>query len=878
MCAAQTPARHLRESFRRTVSIPRPTHTHTCRLICIPRSPLFIIVKETNHIVGFATALLFAAGSVAGETIFDFADPASAFILESGKYVEPAEAAKQLEAKTDGLHVHLDAAKMKPAPPWCTLTVPDRLSKARPWLGQGVVLVMRKDPFRRVTKAMAVNLTDRDGETFQFLPRKIKTNLADGTVSCSFAFTEAGHGRPWGGGTKANGRMDAPVRLTAINAHYSHDSGEGEVVFVRLEEEAQAAKVARPVRSVEPISVDTTYPGAAPFPGAKALTFTVSPAFRGTATLVLSYDSSGNAMQGAMTNLTASTTDGTLRFPCDLPRLSQFQFVGLEFKPSAESPKGPWKIVRAEGTFEQTSAEAFRLDVETGNFLHVVRAEKASERPVVTIRNPAETPQTWGTTLRFADVFDRRFEIPFDRTLAPGETVRIPVPWPLPAKGMWYLTADVRGADGSTMAHESRFAFIDLHERTPIVDGPKFRFGIHYHGIRYLPDLVGPTIDALVAAGAKFTRTDYGFMFGDVMPHPDVTDWSKADDLLRRLRNAGLSLDIIVQSTPGWAVDPEILKARQSVRRTGCLPSRPGLLRDFCHAIAARYGTQIDYYEIGNEWDLVTTNTLTHAEAVRMQREAMEGVHAGCPAACVTPNGWASSTTSGTVDWSRTNPGLIERFAEEPDLYDVWALHCHGSFDSYVKSLQEKFFPLRERTGMKNKPWTSHETAMTSFGDAELDVARTVWAKTLYAWSWGSRDYIWYNLRATGWLEGGEPGYGLITAGFRPRAGYAAYAALTAIFQGLDADGRLIARHPLHLYRFKGGKDGFRGIVLAGWDWGAETPHGVRVRTDAARASISDHMGNRSAVTIKDGVIELPLDLNPKALLLDSATTAILAD
>ena len=37
-------------------------------------------------------------------------------------------------------------------------------------------------------------------------------------------------------------------------------------------------------------------------------------------------------------------------------------------------------------------------------------------------------------------------------------------------------------------------------------------------------------------------------------------------------------------------------------------------------------------------------------------------------------------------------------------------------------------------------------------------------------------------------------------------------------------------------------------------------------------------MGNRSAVTIKDGVIEFPLDLNPKALLLDRATTASLAD
>ena len=72
--------------------------------------------------------------------------------------------------------------------------------------------------------------------------------------------------------------MDAPVRLTTINAHYSHDNGEGEVVFVRLEEEAQAATVARMVRSVEPISVDTTYPGTAPFPGAKSLTFMLSPA------------------------------------------------------------------------------------------------------------------------------------------------------------------------------------------------------------------------------------------------------------------------------------------------------------------------------------------------------------------------------------------------------------------------------------------------------------------------------------------------------------------------------------------------------------------------------------------------------------------------
>ena len=261
---------------------------------------------------------------------------------------------------------------------------------------------------------------------------------------------------------------------------------------------------------------------------------------------------------------------------------------------------------------------------------------------------------------------------------------------------------------------------------------------------------------------------------------------------------------------------------------------------------------------------------------MRLQREAVEGIHGACPAACVTPNGWATASTGDTEDWdgTRRNPGLIERFAEEPDLYDTWMLHCHGSFGSYVENLQKRFFPLRERTGMKKKPWVSNETAQTSFGNGELDVARTVWAKTLYAWSWGSRDYIWYNLRATGWLEGSEPGYGLITADFHPRAGYAAYAALTAIFQGLDADGRLISRHPLHLYRFKGGKGGFRGVVLAGWDWEAEKPRVIRIRTDAKRASLADYMNNRTEIAIADGVAAFPVDADPKALILDGATTA----
>ena len=138
---------------------------------------------KKGSVIGLAAGLFFSASCIltAGEKVFDFAEAASLFSLSSGRYLDPAEAARQLEAKSDGLHIHLDAAKMAPRPLWCTLTVPAPLAEARAWLGQRVVLVMRSAPFRRVTKNMAINLTDRDGETFQFLPRKIRINQAEET-------------------------------------------------------------------------------------------------------------------------------------------------------------------------------------------------------------------------------------------------------------------------------------------------------------------------------------------------------------------------------------------------------------------------------------------------------------------------------------------------------------------------------------------------------------------------------------------------------------------------------------------------------------------------------------------------------------------------
>jgi hypothetical protein len=312
------------------------------------------------------------------------------------------------------------------------------------------------------------------------------------------------------------------------------------------------------------------------------------------------------------------------------------------------------------------------------------------------------------------------------------------------------------------------------------------------------------------------------------------------------------------------------------------LPLKPGVLRAFAEIYARRYGTKIDYYEIGNEADLTSSESFPHEAALAIQREAYEGIHAGCSNACVTTCGWAGPYTSPSAAPTYCNRGIQEAFAEHPELFDVWAQHLHRAFSLYVSIIDGGYAALRRRTALKTRPWIANETALSGALGEEDTAARNVWMKSLFSWSRGARDYVWYNLRATGWFDGPEPGYGLMTPDFYPRAGYAAFSALTAVFHGLDYDGAVYSHRLRHLLRFKGVSQAFAsgGIVLAGWDDGLDdgATREVHVVTDAQRAEICDYMGNRSPVRIDSGRIALSLSRNPQAVLLFGASRADAAD
>ena len=140
----------------------------------------------------------------------------------------------------------------------------------------------------------------------------------------------------------------------------------------------------------------------------------------------------------------------------------------------------------------------------------------------------------------------------------------------------------------------------------------------------------------------KVARAGIGAGFGFVQPKEGVFNWEKADRYLDLLERSGLAVNTIVYSTPRWATD-----GKHAEKHFWQTPTKRGFFRNFGEKLTARYGMRIAWYEVGNEWDLLTPEQMTTDEATELQREANEGLKAGCPAAKVIPNGWAMGVCGG---------------------------------------------------------------------------------------------------------------------------------------------------------------------------------------------------------------------------------------
>ena len=623
-------------------------------------------------------------------------------------------------------------------------------------------------------------------------------------------------------------------------------------------------------------------PGARPVVAPKAVCVETDTVTNGFAVLTLKDNKYKRPATFSFTN----RWDRVMRFETKLPDGLECQFESLQLVADKPLRSFGGKVTSIVAESERTHADACEVDVDTGNWLRILHDGDAA--PALTLRNMSETALSWRGEAVLEDAFGRQIKVPIDVRAASKETVRVTVPWPLPARGWWRVMATISGADGSKATSETSLAWIDRHGVTPPLAEGRFRMGLQWHNNMLTERQISRTLDAVVACGAKMVRTSICNR-RSIERKDGSCDWSRSDRIIKAIRSRGLAIDANVWGNPDWAayadlsnvckeIEHPLVKGREGWARQVCIPTDLKRCEDFYTRLAERYGEDIAYYEIGNEWDLYNFYPGTTEDGIEILKTCYRGIKRGNPKCIITACGWALPDAGGRdhrLAARFVNYGIQDRVSTEAKgFYDVHAVHMHGGFESYRERVLDKFLPNRRRLGV-TVPWFANETAVSSVNGNEVEAAKDVWKKILFAWSHGSRDYIWYNLRATGWEKAdSEQGYGIITPDFKPRPAYAAFSAVT-MFHGLDFDAILRSdKDGMEVYRFKDGSSRAHEIVLSGWH-NARTYEGrCQVATDAEKAIAMDMMGNKTSLKVADGGILWPISNFPSALILKGATHA----
>ena len=451
-------------------------------------------------------------------------------------------------------------------------------------------------------------------------------------------------------------------------------------------------------------------------------------------------------------------------------------------------------------------AVALSLDVTTKSPFHVVDFG-SDEVPVAILSNTnAAEAVSWKGELRVVDYYGRRFAFSAEANLKPGEKAEVPLPADYP-KGVWTVSTDF---------DESRFAVLDARKATPRIPFGTFRMGINIHYERLPRDQQLLATDAAMRLGAKIVRAlgtfDAPYKYEERRGWANTFEWK--DTMLRRMEDDGLAVNALFSMM--WHYTD--------------------IAGPYLTAVAKRYGERLDYYEIGNEWDLVRAEEATPTMAAGMQLLCYGALKRGNPKVRVATNGFAVEDSNGHNNV--TQKGFQESFLRlARGAYDIHTMHLHFPFYDFERRL-EKLYAMRKATGT-TEPIFLNECALTATYRSEQSVAENVWQKFVHSWSEGVTDQIWYDL--VGHRNRMQGGYALMTRDFRPRLAYAAFSALARILEGCECKGRIVRAESRRVYRFVNGK-GYE--IYIGWDPAIQGREPIDFALGDGQARTLDVMGN----------------------------------
>ena len=110
---------------------------------------------------------------------------------------------------------------------------------------------------------------------------------------------------------------------------------------------------------------------------------------------------------------------------------------------------------------------------------------------------------------------------------------------------------------------------------------------------RFAPEQLPEVAAALQASGIRYVRQT--FAWSDIEPRAGERVWDRYDAIVDQLTQRGIRVVAVLHRAPGWARPPE------QVDFFDAPPSDPAAFAQFAEAVAARYGDQVEYYQL---WDL----------------------------------------------------------------------------------------------------------------------------------------------------------------------------------------------------------------------------------------------------------------------------------
>ncbi|MBS1372351.1 MAG: hypothetical protein HPZ91_20605 [Lentisphaeria bacterium] len=750
-------------------------------------------------------------------------------------------------------------------------------------------------PEKTAVGRIGLRFTDAKGETFQFYP--VGEGLKRGAWNTlTYRISEADANGSWGG--NADRKVDGALRFSGVAVNFPAGSGAGELFIGKLllhDRQGELLECREPFLNFdrsENFMLSGSSAGAAltltdsgweiagsvekrkkftmvdrklsltPYAPAYLVVFQLDGAkSAGKGTAALNYtDSTGRKFQ-AKCGFAPGQKELRFEFPASKAPTGRCSSITVEPEP------GEFRLcfTGSERFVRRPPAEAVGFEVETGNPLHLLPAGE-EERLAFRFVNRSGSPLELRAELELVDYYGRSVKNAFPLKLAPGEAVSRPLDGTLPARGIWYVSCRIAGADGSGEPAVSKRSFAWLKPAGPTPGRAEgFLFGICSHPQRW--SLRDQELEALAMAycGGKVLRNDAGW--GNLQPAPDRWNFESMDRKVELFGRYHIELAPIWAYTPRWAAAPGV-RDREWKEWFRSLPDY-GAWEKFISATVTRYKGRIRLWEVWNEPDFKGT-TCNSDEYAELMKIAWRAAKAADPEVIIQSGGFA------TV---KEHPSRKGNFHEEAlvkgrGFFDLHAYHEHGRFASYRAAVEERFLPMRERTGTA-VPWYANETALNSLG-GERGQAMALFQKLLYSWANGAIGYNWYDLRNDGFdVKNGEHNYGMITNDFHPKAVYVAYNTLAGHFSGAQYLKRIECGSPeLYVYLFRRG-----GELLAGiWN---ETNRGATIplllRTDAAAAESVDLMGNARPLAVQGGVVVAEAGRDPVILRLKGASRCVWA-